>query len=143
MGDGHDELRAVAWTTRGVTRVSHPKPGVGSAGRLRAASEKPPEQAEETARAGSAAPLVPDHPTPAALRAASAWCRGCSLYRGATQTVFGEGEIPADVILVGEQPGDREDLAGSPFVGPAGRELDRALAKAGIDRRRVYVTKVV
>jgi DNA polymerase len=70
-------------------------------------------------------------------------CRRCPLYRLATQTVFGEGPSRAPVMLVGEQPGDQEDLQGRPFVGPAGKILDRALADAGIDRRRVYVTNAV
>ena len=70
-------------------------------------------------------------------------CRRCPLYRNATQTVFGEGPAHAPVMLVGEQPGDQEDLQGRPFVGPAGRILDRALADAGVDRSRVYVTNAV
>src|SRR4051812_37951471 len=70
-------------------------------------------------------------------------CRGCHLWRGATQTVFGEGLKRSRVMLVGEQPGDKEDLAGEPFVGPAGRELDRGLEAAGIDRAEAYVTNVV
>jgi uracil-DNA glycosylase family protein len=70
-------------------------------------------------------------------------CRRCPLYRMATQTVFGEGPARAPVMLVGEQPGDQEDLQGRPFVGPAGRILDRALAEAGIDRSRIYVTNAV
>ncbi|HXH05476.1 MAG TPA: UdgX family uracil-DNA binding protein, partial [Vicinamibacterales bacterium] len=92
---------------------------------------------------GTAAPLVPPRPTLAALKRAAAGCRACPLWRGATQTVFGEGRRGARVVLVGEQPGDAEDRAGRPFVGPAGRLLDRALAAAGIDRRDVYVTNVV
>jgi DNA polymerase len=70
-------------------------------------------------------------------------CRACPLYKNATQTVFGEGPQSATVMLVGEQPGDKEDLAGKPFVGPAGRVLDRALKDAGIDRRKTYVTNAV
>jgi len=70
-------------------------------------------------------------------------CRRCPLYRNATQTVFGEGPAHAPVMLVGEQPGDQEDLQGRPFVGPAGRILDRALVDAGVDRSRVYVTNAV
>jgi DNA polymerase len=70
-------------------------------------------------------------------------CRRCPLYRNATQTVFGEGPARAPVVLVGEQPGDQEDLQGRPFVGPAGKILDRALADAGIDRSRIYVTNAV
>jgi DNA polymerase len=91
----------------------------------------------------SAAPFVPDRPTLRKLRAASARCRGCRLWERATQTVFGEGDSHARVMLVGEQPGNDEDLAGKPFVGPAGRLLDQALAAAGIDRRAVYVTNAV
>jgi uracil-DNA glycosylase family protein len=77
------------------------------------------------------------------LRAAAAGCRACPLWQHAIQTVFGEGRVRADLVLVGEQPGNEEDLSGRPFVGPAGRLLDRVLADAGIDRRRVYVTNVV
>jgi DNA polymerase len=78
-----------------------------------------------------------------ALREAAANCRGCHLWRKATQTVFGEGLKRSRVMFVGEQPGDREDRAGRPFVGPAGRELDRALEEVGIDRRDTYMTNVV
>ena len=77
------------------------------------------------------------------LRREAASCRACPLWKNATQTVFGEGPSDAEIMLVGEQPGDREDLAGHPFVGPAGLILDRALADAGIDRARVYVTNAV
>lgn len=77
------------------------------------------------------------------LRRAASGCRACDLYRNATQTVFGQGGEGAQLMLVGEQPGDREDIAGEPFVGPAGRLLDEALDAAGIDRRTVYVTNVV
>ncbi len=79
----------------------------------------------------------------AQLRAAAAACTACPLYKSATQTVFGEGRESADVIFVGEQPGDAEDLSGKPFVGPAGKLLDQALAEAGIDRSAVYVTNAV
>jgi DNA polymerase len=79
----------------------------------------------------------------AELGAAEADCRRCPLYGPATQVVPGEGAVGASLMLVGEQPGDREDLAGKPFVGPAGQVLDRALAEAGIDRRRVFVTNAV
>jgi DNA polymerase len=78
-----------------------------------------------------------------AARKAAAHCERCPLYRNATQTVFGEGPQDAPVVFVGEQPGDQEDLAGKPFVGPAGQMFDRALAEAGIDRTRVYVTNAV
>jgi uracil-DNA glycosylase len=77
------------------------------------------------------------------LASEAAGCRACDLWRNATRTVFGEGPADAQLMLVGEQPGDREDLAGQPFVGPAGRVLDDALAAAGIDRDRVYVTNAV
>jgi uracil-DNA glycosylase family protein len=90
-----------------------------------------------------ATPFLPDSRSLSALREASAGCRGCHLWRGATQTVFGEGLKRARVMLVGEQPGDKEDLAGRPFVGPAGRELDRGLEAAGIARDEAYVTNVV
>ena len=91
----------------------------------------------------SAADLVPDRPTLPKVRAAAATCKACDLWRLGTQTVFGEGSRTARLMLVGEQPGDQEDLAGRPFVGPAGRELDKALAEAGIDRSDVYLTNVV
>ena len=91
----------------------------------------------------TAAEYVPEHTSLAALREAVQGCRGCPLYADATQAVFGEGAALAEVMLVGEQPGDREDLAGRPFVGPAGRLLDEALAEAGIDRSRAYVTNAV
>ena len=90
-----------------------------------------------------ATPFLPERRTLKQLREAAAGCRGCHLWRNATQTVFGEGMKKARVMLVGEQPGDREDRAGKPFVGPAGRELDRALVEAGIDRADAYVTNVV
>jgi DNA polymerase len=77
------------------------------------------------------------------LREAAAGCKACELWQGATQTVFGEGPETARIVLVGEQPGDQEDRKGEPFVGPAGRLLDRALADAGIDRREAYVTNAV
>ena len=95
------------------------------------------------AGAGSAAPLVPAQPTLARLRVAAAGCRACALWRLGTRTVFGEGDRGADVVMVGEQPGDREDLEGHPFVGPAGRLLEQAIAAAGLDRRRIYLTNTV
>ncbi len=102
-----------------------------------------PNRNRGAAGAGTAAPLVPERPTLPALRSAAASCRACPLWERGTQTVFGEGPPDADLVLVGEQPGNEEDLAGHPFVGPAGRLLDRALAEAGIDRRHVYVTNAV
>jgi len=93
---------------------------------------------------GPAVPqLIPERPTLPTLRDAAQDCRACDLYKRGTQTVFGEGPPKAEVMLVGEQPGDAEDVAGHPFVGPAGRLLDKALEEAGIDRSRVYVTNVV
>jgi uracil-DNA glycosylase len=90
-----------------------------------------------------AAELIPPRPTLPKLRRAAADCRACPLWRSGTQTVFGSGPTSARVMLVGEQPGDREDLAGEPFVGPAGGILDAALEDAGIDRDNAYVTNVV
>jgi uracil-DNA glycosylase family protein len=86
---------------------------------------------------------IPRNPTLPSLREAAACCKACDLWKSATQTVFGEGTASASVIMVGEQPGDQEDRTGHPFVGPAGRILDQALAKAGINRAEVYVTNVV
>jgi DNA polymerase len=90
-----------------------------------------------------AARYLPPHPSLPALRDAVQGCRGCDLYRDATQAVFGEGPAEAGLMFVGEQPGDQEDLSGRPFVGPAGKLFDQALAEAGIDRKRAYVTNVV
>ncbi len=90
-----------------------------------------------------AAEFVPDTDDLATLSNAAQSCEGCDLFRDATQAVFGEGAAGADVMFVGEQPGDQEDKAGHPFVGPAGRLLDKALVAAGIDRRSVYVTNAV
>jgi uracil-DNA glycosylase len=92
---------------------------------------------------GTAASLIPERPTLKNLREAAAGCKACPLWEGATQTVFGEGTEHADVVFVGEQPGDREDLEGRPFVGPAGQLFDRALEETKIDRSQVYVTNVV
>jgi DNA polymerase len=99
---------------------------------------KPPNQRPDDGRG----PLS-NAATIAELHAAAANCTACSLYRTATQTVFGEGPEGALVMLIGEQPGDAEDLAGHPFVGPAGKLLDRCLAEAGINRARTYITNVV
>jgi DNA polymerase len=92
---------------------------------------------------GDATPFLPERRSLKALREAAAGCRGCHLWRPATQTVFGKGSPRSRLMLVGEQPGDREDVEGLPFVGPAGRELDRGLVDAGIDRKDAYVTNVV
>jgi DNA polymerase len=86
---------------------------------------------------------VPSRGGLAALRRAAADCHGCDLYKDATQTVFGDGPDNARLMMVGEQPGDQEDIQGEPFVGPAGKLLDRALAEAGIDRTEVYLTNAV
>jgi uracil-DNA glycosylase family protein len=91
----------------------------------------------------SAAEFLPEKRNLTALRKAARDCRGCELWRDATQTVFGEGPRRASLMLVGEQPGDREDREGKPFVGPAGRLLDSALEEAGIDRGLVYTTNAV
>ena len=91
----------------------------------------------------TAAPLIPLRPTLASLRRAAATCKACDLWKRGTQTVFGEAMETARIVMVGEQPGDREDLAGRSFVGPAGALLDKALAEAGIERSAVYVTNVV
>jgi uracil-DNA glycosylase family protein len=87
--------------------------------------------------------LLPLHPTILALQKAAKDCRACDLWQRGTQTVFGEGGPDAKVMFVGEQPGDKEDLEGKPFVGPAGALLDKALVEAGIDRTKVYVTNAV
>lgn len=91
----------------------------------------------------SAPPWVPAHPTLRSLRAAAARCRACPLWKNGTQTVFGSGPASARIVIFGEQPGDQEDRAGKPFIGPAGRLLDQALEVAGIDRDAVYVTNAV
>lgn len=92
---------------------------------------------------GGAADFLPNTRGLPALRRAAAGCHGCELWRDATQTVFGKGSRRAELMLVGEQPGDKEDLEGEPFVGPAGAVLERALAQAGLDAGRVYVTNAV
>src|ERR687896_467471 len=91
----------------------------------------------------TAAPLVPERPTLGKLRDVAAGCKACPLWETGTQTVFGEGLARAEVMLVGEQPGDREDREGRPFVGPAGALLDGALDEAGVDRGDAYVANVV
>src|SRR5689334_19873860 len=91
----------------------------------------------------TAAPLVPERPTLRRLAEAAAHCQACPLWKTGTQTVFGEGPSKAKVVFVGEQPGNDEDLAGKPFVGPAGRLLNEALAEAGIERSDTYVTNAV
>jgi len=99
--------------------------------------------ARKVQTAGSAADLIPSHPTLESLQKTAKGCKACDLWARGTQTVFGEGARNAEVMFVGEQPGDKEDLEGKPFVGPAGVLLDKALAEAGIDRRKTYVTNAV
>jgi uracil-DNA glycosylase family 4 len=91
----------------------------------------------------SAAEFLPDRRTIPALRRAAEGCRGCHLWKVGTQTVFGEGSRTPRIMLVGEQPGDQEDLAGHPFIGPSGKLLDSALERAGLDRGEAYVTNAV
>src|SRR5213076_1535206 len=95
------------------------------------------------AEPNDATPFLPERRSLKTLREAAVGCRGCHLWRHATQTVFGEGLKRSRLMFVGEVPGDQEDRQGKPFVGPAGRELDRGLGAAGIDRRDVYVTNAV
>jgi uracil-DNA glycosylase len=102
-----------------------------------------PAMTQQSLLDDTAAPLVPPRPTVGKLREAAAGCQACPLWKTGTQTVFGEGSAKAEVMFVGEQPGDQEDLAGKPFVGPAGRLLDQALEEAGIDRSLAYVTNAV
>jgi uracil-DNA glycosylase family protein len=98
---------------------------------------------ELQAEPNDASPFIPEERSLAAVRDAAGGCRGCHLWRNTTQTVFGEGLKRARAMFVGEQPGDQEDRKGRPFVGPAGRELDRALEAVGIQRDEVYITNVV
>lgn len=95
------------------------------------------------AKAADATPWVPERHTITAMREAVQACRGCPLYQRATQAVFGDGPVKARLLIMGEVPGDKEDLAGHPFVGPAGRLLDEALEQAGLSRRKVYLTNAV
>jgi len=98
---------------------------------------------QEKEKVKSAAEFLPDHRTLRTLQQAVQKCHGCDLYRYATQAVFGEGPVSSRIMLIGEQPGNDEDIQGHPFVGPAGKLLDRALADAGIDRQDVYVSNAV
>ena len=91
----------------------------------------------------SAGDLIPPRPTLSSLKAAAADCQACDLWKRGTQTVFGDGSRRANVLFIGEQPGNEEDLTGKPFVGPAGKLFDNALEEAGIDRKQTYVTNVV
>jgi len=133
---------------RGFTNASMPNQGSVRHPPVRRA-RRPGEGANLELPFGSAAgpdtaaALVPEHATLALLRPAAACCRACHLWELGTQTVFGEGQPGAKLMLVGEQPGDMEDRQGRPFVGPAGRLLDQALEEIGLDRREVYITNVV
>jgi uracil-DNA glycosylase family protein len=99
--------------------------------------------ATRKAKQDTARDLIPEKPTLSSLRKAAADCKACDLWERGTQTVFGEGTAHARIFLIGEQPGNEEDLKGRPFVGPAGRLLDKALEEVGIDRTEAYVTNVV
>jgi DNA polymerase len=110
---------------------------------VNSAHERTLSLARRTADTESARPFVPETQSLGTLKDAARECRGCELYKRATQVVFGEGAKKSRLVLVGEQPGDAEDRAGHPFVGPAGRVLDRALEAAGVDRRTAYVTNAV
>jgi uracil-DNA glycosylase len=117
--------------------------GLATQGRREAEQAERQEVLRLEAEGGGAAAFVPPDADLASLAAAAKQCRGCPLYRDATQTVFGRGPANARVVLVGEQPGDQEDLRDAPFVGPAGEVLDRALGEAGLDRDTLYVTNAV
>jgi uracil-DNA glycosylase len=117
--------------------------GLAAQGRRAAQQAEMQEALTLEQQGGGAAPFVPPAASLDELRAAATRCQGCELYRHATQMVFGRGPAAARIVLVGEQPGDQEDLQGAPFVGPAGEVLDRALAEVGIDRGQVYVTNAV
>jgi DNA polymerase len=135
--EGHDVLRDSE--DRTVRRL------FGLAAQARREAERTETEAvlRLEAEGGGAARFVPARADWPALADAATRCTGCDLYRHATQTVFGRGPLDARIVLVGEQPGDQEDLRGAPFVGPAGEVLDRALGEAALDRDRVYVTNAV
>src|SRR5258706_6888917 len=130
---------ATTATTTSAARTSGPS-GAGLAPSSRVAEPDPPAPTPE---AGQRYPELPETKSLGAWRDAAAHCRACDLWKNATQTVFGDGRQTAKVVFVGEQPGDKEDIAGKPFVGPAGRVLDEALEAAGIERDTVYVTNAV
>jgi DNA polymerase len=106
-------------------------------------ADMPSRNPVRTKKHGIPTPFIPQKPTIESLRFAARNCRACDLWKNATQTVFGEGDSRPAIMLIGEQPGDKEDIAGHPFVGPAGRVLDEALDAAGIDLKEVYVTNAV
>jgi uracil-DNA glycosylase family protein len=103
----------------------------------------PPRSSGGTREGVPAEELIPHQLSLDSLKQAAAGCQACDLHKTGTQTVFGDGAVKAKVMFVGEQPGDREDIEGKPFVGPAGRLLDEALVEAGIERNRVYITNAV
>ena len=127
--------------------VSNPKEMRGTLNGLRALARRAAEKGLPNDEGKAPARMRDNAMTPPssfhALREQAASCRACPLWKDATQTVFGEGPARAKIMLVGEQPGDKEDLAGHPFVGPAGMMLDRALQEAGVDRKKTYVTNAV
>ena len=135
--------KRTAWTPRGATRPRVvPTPATRDASATDSRMVGSPDDANPGGLR-SAAPFVPKTASVKTLTAAAQTCRGCDLYKAATQVVFGEGPQGAQVVFVGEQPGDQEDQQGHPFVGPAGALLDKALAEAGIPRAAVYVTNAV
>jgi uracil-DNA glycosylase family protein len=141
-------LYEVLWRLARESSDRRPGPSDPAMRRLRAMAADVGREAETdlfgaTPAAPGAASFVPAGATLDDLRAAARQCTGCDLHRAATQTVFGRGPTDARIVLVGEQPGDQEDLRGAPFVGPAGEVLDRALAEIGLARDRIYVTNVV
>jgi len=144
----YDALWRLVHDDRDLLKATH-DPTVRRLNALAAQARREAERAEQAEalqlehQGAGAASFVPIGAGLAELRAAAARCTGCDLYRHATQTVFGRGPADARIILVGEQPGDQEDLKGAPFVGPAGEVLDRALVEVGLDRERLYVTNAV
>ena len=136
----HDRRDLLDDRTDPMVRRLH---GLAAQGRREAERAERQEVLRLEAEGGGAASFVPGSADLAALAAAAKRCQGCALYRDATQTVFGRGRANARVMLVGEQPGDQEDLRDAPFVGPAGEVLDRALHEVGLDRESLYVTNAV
>jgi uracil-DNA glycosylase len=139
-GRGGAARRAVAPAAEVKASAAAANANAGMAGKARAVEAKAPAEEGVPVEA-----LIPSRPTVGKLREAAAGCRACHLWKLGTQTVFGEGAGPAAdaIMLVGEQPGDQEDLRGHPFVGPAGALLWRAIDEAGLDRSRIYVTNAV
>lgn len=136
----HDERELLANTRELAVRRLN---AFAAQARREAQQAEQQELLELAQRGGGATPFVPAGASLPELHEAAKRCTGCELYRYATQMVFGRGPVDARVVLVGEQPGDQEDLKGAPFVGPAGEVLDRALGEAGLPRERIYVTNAV